>query len=109
MLKLLKLTTGETVIACVKEEKEGIIYIEKPATIGVVPNNKGEVMITLLPFMLGTKKDAPVLLSKDQIVAEVNEAGIDHTIKSQYLQAVTGLVLASPNVNPTKDLKKRPN
>lgn len=86
-----------------------MIYLEKPAAIGVITNNKGEVMITLLPFLLGAKKDAPVMLSKDQVVAEVNEAGIDHTIKSQYLQAVTGLVLASPNVNPTKDLKKRPN
>ena len=82
MLKLLKLTTGETVIARVKEEKEGIIYLEKPAAIGVVTNNKGEMMITLLPFMLGTKKDASVLLSKDQIVAKVNEVGIDHVVKS---------------------------
>ncbi len=105
MIKLFKLTTGETVIARVKEETEGSIYLEKPATIGVVPNNKGDMMITLIPFMLGAKKDASVSLAKSQIVAEVNDAGIDHLVKSQYLQAVTGLVLAGPNVNPDQDLK----
>ena len=96
MLKLFKLTTGETVITRVKEEKDGLLHLEKPATVGVMANPKGETMIVVLPFMLGTKKDAPILLSKSQIVAEVNEAGIDHMVKNQYLQVVTGLVMASP-------------
>ena len=91
-VKVLKLITGEEVIARVTEEKNvDLITLEKPMTLQMIPptTSTGQVGFALVPWMKAAKNEK-VTISTEHIIAE-DEAS-DQTEKN-YLQVVTGLSL----------------
>ena len=91
-VKILKLITGEEVIARVTEEKNvDLITLEKPMTLQMIPptTSTGQVGFALVPWMKAAKNEK-VTISTEHIIAE-DEAS-EQTEKN-YLQLVTGLSL----------------
>ena len=91
-VKVLKLITGEEVIARVTEEKNvDLITLEKPMTLQMLPPNTstGQVGFALVPWMKAAKNEK-ITISTEHIIAE-DEAS-EQTEKN-YLQVVTGLSL----------------
>ena len=91
-VKILKLITGEEVIARVTEEKNvDLITLEKPMTLQMLPPNTstGQVGFALVPWMKAAKNEK-ITISTEHIIAE-DEAS-EQTEKN-YLQLVTGLSL----------------
>jgi hypothetical protein len=91
-VKILKLITGEEVIARVTEEKNvDLITLEKPMTLQMLPPNTstGQVGFALVPWMKAAKNEK-ITISTEHIIAE-DEAS-EQTEKN-YLQVVTGLSL----------------
>ena len=91
-VKVLKLITGEEVIARVTEEKNvDLITLEKPMTLQMLPPNTstGQVGFALVPWMKAAKNEK-VIISTEHIIAE--DEGSEQT-KKNYLQLVTGLSL----------------
>lgn len=80
-VKLLKLVTGEEVIAKITENRENNSYkLENPIKIGIVPNgnNVGIAMVELTPF----SKDKEFYINFDKVIFVCNP--IDE-IKNKYL------------------------
>ena len=91
-VKILKLITGEEVIARVTEEKNvDLITLEKPMTLQMLPPNTstGQVGFALVPWMKAAKNEK-VIISTEHIIAE--DEGSEQTQKN-YLQVITGLSL----------------
>ena len=91
-VKVLKLITGEEVIARVTEEKNvDLITLEKPMTLQMLPPNTstGQVGFALVPWMKAAKNEK-ITISTEHIIAE--DEGSEQTNKN-YLQLVTGLSL----------------
>ena len=89
-VKVLKLITGEEVIARVSEERSDLITLEKPMTLQMVPpTSTGQVGFALVPWMKAAKNDK-VTISIEHIL--VTDEASDQTEKN-YLQVVTGLSL----------------
>ena len=90
-VKVLKLITGEEIIARVTEEKNNLISLEKPMILQMLPPNTttGQVGFAMIPWMKAAKNEK-VIISTEHIIAE-DEAS-EQTEKN-YLQVVTGLSL----------------
>jgi len=92
-VKVLKLITGEEVIARVTEEENNysLITLEKPMTLQMIPPNTstGQMGFALVPWMKAAK-NKKVTISTEHIIAE--DEGSEQTQKN-YLQLVTGLSL----------------
>ena len=89
-VKVLKLITGEEVIARVSEERSDLITLEKPMTLQMLPpNTTGQMGFAMVPWMKAAKNER-VSISTEHIIAE-DEAS-EQTEKN-YLQVVTGLSL----------------
>ena len=89
-VKVLKLITGEEVIARITEEKNNLISLEKPMILQMLaPNTTGQVGFALIPWMKAAKNEK-VTISTEHIIAE--DEGSEQTEKN-YLQVVTGLSL----------------
>ena len=90
-VKVLKLITGEEVIARVTEEENNLITLEKPMTLQMIPPNTstGQMGFALVPWMKAAK-NKKVTISIEHILTE-DEAS-EQTEKN-YLQLVTGLSL----------------
>ena len=91
-VKVLKLITGEEVIARTKEgENPDLVSLEKPMILQMLPPNTttGQVGFAMIPWMKAAKNEK-VLISTEHIIAE-DEAS-EQTEKN-YLQVVTGLSL----------------
>ena len=90
-VKVLKLITGEEVIARVIEEKNNLITLEKPMILQVMAPDRttGQIPFALVPWMKAAKNEK-VTISTEHIIAE-DEAS-EQTNKN-YLQVVTGLSL----------------
>jgi len=90
-VKVLKLITGEEIIARVTEEKNNLISLEKPMILQMLaPNTStGQVGFALIPWMKAAKNEK-VTISTEHIIAE--DGGSEQTQKN-YLQLVTGLSL----------------
>ena len=90
-VKVLKLITGEEVIARVTEEKNNLIILEKPMILQMIPPNTstGQIGFALVPWMKAAKNEK-VAISTEHIIAE--DEGSEQTHKN-YLQLVTGLSL----------------
>ena len=90
-VKVLKLITGEEIIARVTEEKNNLISLEKPMILQMLaPNTStGQVGFALIPWMKAAKNEK-VTISTEHIIAE--DGGSEQTEKN-YLQLVTGLSL----------------
>ena len=90
-VKVLKLITGEEVIARATEEENNLITLEKPMILQMLAPNTttGQVGFALMPWIRAGKNEK-VILSTEHILAE-DEAS-EQTEKN-YLQVVTGLSL----------------
>ena len=90
-VKVLKLITGEEVIARITKEKNNLITLEKPMTLQMIPPNSstGQMGFALVPWMKAAKNEK-VLISTEHIIAEDDAS--EQTEKN-YLQVVTGLSL----------------
>ena len=90
-VKVLKLITGEEVIARVTEEKNNLITLEKPMILQMMPPDRttGQIPFALVPWMKASKNDK-VVISVEHIL--VTDGASDQTEKN-YLQVVTGLSL----------------
>ena len=91
-VKVLKLITGEEVIARVSEEEHSdLLTLNKPMTLQVLPPNTstGQVGFAMVPWIKAAKNDK-VTISIDHVL--VTDEASDQTEKN-YLQVVTGLSL----------------
>ena len=90
-VKVLKLITGEEVIARVSEESSNLLILEKPMTLQMLhPNTStGQVGFELVPWIKAAKNDKTTI-SIDHVL--VTDEASDQTEKN-YLQVVTGLSL----------------
>ena len=90
-VKVLKLITGEEVIARVIEEKNNLITLEKPMILQMMAPDRttGQIPFALVPWMKAAKNEK-VIISTEHIIAE--DEGSEQTEKN-YLQLVTGLSL----------------
>ena len=88
-VKVLKLTTGEEVIARVKQERD-YMMLEKPMTMAPVPGQTpGQMGFAMVPWMMAAKGDS-IQLSLSHIVVETEAKG---EIEKNYLASITGLSL----------------
>ena len=90
-VKVLKLITGEEVIARVIEEKNNLITLEKPMILQMMAPDRttGQIPFALVPWMKAAKNEK-VIISTEHIISE--DEGSEQTEKN-YLQLVTGLSL----------------
>ena len=90
-VKVLKLITGEEVIARVTEEKNNLITLEKPMILQIIPptTSTGQIGFALVPWMKAAKNDKTTISIEHVLVTD--EAS-DQSEKN-YLQIVTGLSL----------------
>ena len=89
-VKVLKLITGEEVIARITEEENNLITLKNPMTLQTLPpTSTGQVGIALVPWMKTAKSDK-MTISIEHVL--VTDEASDQTEKN-YLQVVTGLSL----------------
>ena len=90
-VKVLKLITGEEVIARVSEEHNDLLTLEKPMTLQMIPptTSTGQVGFAMVPWMKAAKNNKTTI-SIDHVL--VTDEASDQTEKN-YLQVITGLTL----------------
>ena len=90
-VKVLKLITGEEVIARVSEESSDLLTLEKPMTLQMMPPNTstGQVGFALVPWMKAAKNDKTTISIEHVLVTD--EAS--NQTEKNYLQVITGLSL----------------
>jgi len=90
-VKVLKLITGEEVIARITEEENNLVSLKQPMTLQMLPPNTstGQVGFALVPWIKAAKNNKATISIEHVLVTD--EAS-DQTEKN-YLQVVTGLSL----------------
>ena len=90
-VKVLKLITGEEVIARVSEESSNLLTLEKPMTLQMIPPNTstGQVGFALVPWIKAAKNDKTTISIEHVLVTD--EAS--NQTEKNYLQVITGLSL----------------
>ena len=90
-VKVLKLITGEEVIARVSEEHNDLLTLEKPMTLQMIPPNTstGQMGFALVPWMKAAKNDKTTISIEHVLVTD--EAS--NQTEKNYLQVITGLSL----------------
>jgi len=90
-VKVLKLITGEEIIARITKEENNLISLEKPMILQMLAptTSTGQVGFALIPWMKAAKNEK-ITISTEHIIAE--DEGSEQTQKN-YLQLVTGLSL----------------
>lgn len=73
--KVLKLSTGETIIGSVVEETKGYVDVEKPIKVLVIPRGTDSFQVMLIKWDPTTNFDLPARIFKSSIVsvAEPND------------------------------------
>lgn len=87
----LKMTSGEEVIARLVERKENDVVVIRPMVLGQTQQGMG-----LLPFVFTVDTDRNLSINNSTVVVI---AKTDSETASQYIQATTGLTLATNNEN----------
>ena len=88
-VKVLKLITGEEVIARV-EQKNTMLILDNPVTMQAVPNQQtGKMGFALIPWLMSGKSDK-VSVSIDHVIAEADPK---EQSEKNYLSRITGLSL----------------
>ena len=89
-VKVLKLITGEELIARVTKGDVDLITLDKPMKVQSIPTKQGEHWsATLLPWMKVAKGEK-ITISTEYILAEDDPA---EEAEKDYLSVVTGLTL----------------
>ena len=89
-VKVLKLITGEEVIARVSTDSSNLLTLEKPMTFQAVPTNQqGQMGFALVPWLM-SGKSTKITISIDHVIAQDDPK--DQAEKN-YLANITGLTL----------------
>ena len=90
-VKILKLVTGEEVVARVKEGVMLKIFtLDNPMILESIPNHQtGQIAITMIPWMKVAKCEK-ITISTEYILAEDDP---EEEAEKEYLSTVTGLTL----------------
>ena len=89
-VKVLKLITGEEVIARVSKEHGDLLTLEKPMTLQMIPNTStGQMGFALVPWIKAAKNDKTTISIEHVLVTD--EAS--NQTEKNYLQVITGLSL----------------
>ena len=89
-VRVLKLITGEEVMARVTEGNNGLITLDKPMTLQAVPTNQqGQMGFALVPWLMSGKSDT-ITISTDHIIAQDDPQA---QAEKNYLSQISGLVL----------------
>ena len=90
-VKVLKLITGEEVIARVSEERSNLLTLEKPMTLQMIPPNTstGQMGFAMVPWIKAAKNDKTTISIEHVLVTD--EAS--KQTETNYLQVITGLSL----------------
>ena len=88
-VKILKLITGEEVMARI-EQKETMLILNKPMTLQRLPNPQtGQIGVALIPWFMSGKNEN-ITISIDHVIAQDDPKSQP---EKNYLAAVTGLTL----------------
>ena len=88
-IKVLKLTTGEEIIAKVTKENDNLI-LEKPMlSLSLTTNQVGKMARTLLPWFTAGKS-LKITISIDKVIAQDDP---NDQSEKKYLSTTTGLTL----------------
>jgi hypothetical protein len=89
-VKVLKLITGEEVIARISTESSNLLILEKPMTLQIMPaNQQGQVGFAIVPWLMAGNSEK-ITISTEHILAE---DVVKSEIEKNYLANVTGLTL----------------
>ena len=91
-VKVLKLITGEEVIARVSNDLsngDGLIILNKPMVLKAVPGQSGQMGFALVPWFMAGKNEE-ISVSIDHVIAQ---EGPNEKSEKSYLTSVTGLTL----------------
>ena len=91
-VKVLKLITGEEVLARVSDDLsngDGLIILNKPMTLQPVPGQAGQMGFALIPLFMSGKNEN-ITISIDHVIEQ--DEPKDKSEKN-YLESVTGLTL----------------
>ena len=90
-VKVLKLITGEEVIARVSKESGDLLVLNKPMILQMMPPNTstGQVGFAIVPWLMASKSET-ITISTEHILAEDD---VKPEIGKNYLANVTGLSL----------------
>jgi len=91
-----KTISAEEVIATIVENNDDHYIIEKARVLVMQQDNKGNVNLGMLPFMVSSNDpelttEANIRLNKKDIISEV--IGVPQALQTAYLQQVSGIVL----------------
>ena len=88
-VKVLKLITGEEVVARV-EQKNTMYILDNPMTLRSLPNQKtGQIGVALIPWFMSGKNEN-ITISIDHVIAQDDPKSQP---EKNYLAVVTGLTL----------------
>ena len=89
-VKILKLITGEEVIARVSRESSNLLILDRPMILQMMPaNQQGQVGFAIVPWLMAGNSEK-ITISTEHILAE---DVVKSEIEKNYLANVTGLTL----------------
>jgi|TARA_Y100000294_G_C8453102_1_gene295485 hypothetical protein len=87
---ILKLKTGEEVVARVSEGENDTLILDTPMTLQAVPGQQpGQMGLALVPWIMASS-DTSFTISSDQVMTKGKPK---KDMESQYLSQATGLAL----------------
>lgn len=87
----MKISTGEEIIAKIKEIDDTTVTVLKPFTLILTAGHGGQGSVAFAPFMLGADDQASIVLDRKNIVLMVKA---NSSAAGQYIKATTGLETA---------------
>ena len=89
-VKVLKLITGEEVIARISTESSNLLILDKPMILQMMPaNQQGQVGFAIVPWLMAGNSEK-ITISTEHILAE---DVVKSEVEKNYLANVTGLTL----------------
>ena len=89
-VKVLKLITGEEVIARVSTESSNLLILDRPMILQMMPaNQQGQVGFAIVPWLMAGNSEK-ITISIEHILAE---DVVKSEVEKNYLANVTGLTL----------------
>ena len=89
-VKVLKLITGEEVIARVSRESSNLLILDRPMILQMMPaNQQGQVGFAIVPWLMAGNSEK-ITISIEHILAE---DVVKSEVEKNYLANVTGLSL----------------
>ena len=89
-VKVLKLITGEEVIARISRESSNLLILDRPMILQMMPaNQQGQVGFAIVPWLMAGNSEK-ITISIEHILAE---DVVKSEVEKNYLANVTGLTL----------------